>query len=208
MYGNGRRTVGTTATPVLRRTAAPGQPEIAVPAPFAAVPGSTSLGTSAPPTGTGTPGATAWAFGWGGRLPLEFLPLCVWGPGAKPLDPTESGVFQMIDNAKQTGAAVQAQYQFIVQATVQMEVRSDLTFRRDSGEVRTRRVCKIALRDGGSPHGVKWRFCARGRPLLSAAIATPRDNNHARADRVRKIAGEAVPVAPPCPGDFAHPTTL
>jgi hypothetical protein len=25
---------------------------------------------------------------------------------------------------------------------------------------------------------------------------------------VRKIAGEAVPVAPPCPGDFAHPTTL
>ena len=25
---------------------------------------------------------------------------------------------------------------------------------------------------------------------------------------VRKIAGEAVPVAPPCPGDFAHLTIL
>jgi hypothetical protein len=30
----------------------------------------------------------------------------------------------------------------------------------DPGEIRTRRVCKIALRGEGSQFGVKWRFCA------------------------------------------------
>ena len=63
-------------------------------------------------------------------------------------------------------------------------------------------MCKIASRDAGSWHGVEWRFCARGGPLVSVAIMT------SAADCVRKIAGEAVPVPPPCPGDFAHPTTL
>ena len=46
------------------------------------------------------------------------------------------------------------------------------TARPDSGEVRTCRVCKIASRDAGSRHGVEWRFCARGRPLVSVAITT------------------------------------
>jgi hypothetical protein len=69
--GSGPRIATTTATRTRRRTDRRGQPATAVTGCYAAGPGATVRGTSAPPTAAGTPpasGTTISAFGWGGRL--------------------------------------------------------------------------------------------------------------------------------------------
>ena len=58
----------------------------------------------------------------------------------------------------------------------------------------------VASLDGSARPGetrVEWRFCARGRPLVSVAITTPRDHDVSGRPRAQ-ITGEAVAVAPPC----------
>src|SRR5262249_56450967 len=88
MSGNGWRTAGTIAMREIHPpTARRGQQEAtATSGSFAAGPGSTIQTSSARPSATGappSPGATPWASGSAGRLPLESLPLYLWGPGGE-----------------------------------------------------------------------------------------------------------------------------
>src|SRR5262249_51526760 len=88
MSGNGWRTAGTIAMREIHPpTARRGQQEAtATSGSFAAVPGAAGLRSSPRPAGGGTKPATrptAWASGSAGRLPLESLPLYLWGPGGE-----------------------------------------------------------------------------------------------------------------------------
>ena len=81
----------------------------------AAVPGTTTQTSSAPRSATGPAGDRDDNLGFPGRpdaYPLNLYLFTSWGPGAKPL----VGIFcrgPMADNAKRTGAALEAHYQFL-----------------------------------------------------------------------------------------------
>ena len=116
--GSGRRIAGTTITTVRPTTAQHGRAAIVISASSAAVPGTPSgrPPLRAPQQGQiPSPGATSWASGSPGHLPLA-LPLYLWGPGTKPLAEIFAGLAGMADNAKRTGAAVEAHYQFLLMA--------------------------------------------------------------------------------------------
>jgi hypothetical protein len=89
--GNGRRIAIETAMwvrPPMARHGQPRQPPAVVAVWSAAVRGTTFRESSARPSVTGSRRSfesTTWVSVWPGRLPLESLPLYLWGPGAKPL---------------------------------------------------------------------------------------------------------------------------